>query len=64
LPTIIQGLGVKSAFAIGLLSAVLYIGFIITMLLVGRLYLRGCGQEPRYPTELVHIALRQRYSAE
>jgi MFS family permease len=36
LPTIIQGLGVKSAFAIGLLSAVPYIGFIITMLLVGR----------------------------
>ena len=36
LPTIIQGLGVKSAFTIGLLSAVPYIGFIATMLLVGR----------------------------
>jgi cyanate permease len=36
LPTIIQGLGVRSVFAIGLLSAVPYIGFIITIVLVGR----------------------------
>ena len=36
LPTIIQDLGAKSAFAIGLLSAVPYIGFIIVMVLAGR----------------------------
>jgi MFS family permease len=36
LPTIIQGLGVKSTVTIGLLSAVPYIGALVGMVLVGR----------------------------